>query len=166
MTTKKKASKKMDDGTPTKKKVGNHKIYPVPEIMEKYNLTLDEFQAIGQKALKPDVHIKKDANGDLGITLQGLMQIGKAIKKRDREAVEKAVMAEESAPTIRELEICIHKPPNLQKLYAIDRVEGLEPKKVVVNADRRFAAGVKAGTIIKAERIAEDLFAHIPDGPI
>jgi len=157
MTTKKKAAKK---------KVGNHKIYPVPEIMEKYNLTLDEFQAIGQKALKPDVHIKKDANGDLGITLQGLMQIGKAIKKRDREAVEKAVMAEESAPTLRELEVCKAKPPNKQKLWAIDRVEGAEPMKVVVNAERKFVAAAKPGQIIKGERIEEGLFAHIPDGPI
>ena len=139
-----------------KKKAGNHRIYPVEYFLEKYNLTPDAFQALAQANLKP-IHIKAGQ----GVTFAGLLQIGKAIKKQQRDAVAVVVKAEKDAPVIRDLRVLALKPPNRQKLWCIDSVDGVD-YKVVVNAERKFVDGVKAETVISCERIEEGLFTYPP----
>jgi len=149
-----------------KRKPGNTKIYPVREILEKYNLTPQEFQEIAQANLKPK-HITST-----GITLVGLMMVGKAVKKlnkaEEKKAEEKAeeiVEAEKESPNIRKLEVGPFKPPNHLRLYCIDyiTVNGVqERKKVTVIVTRKIHDGAKSGTSLLCERIEEGLFRHPP----
>jgi len=148
-----------------KKKVAKRpaKIYSVAETLEKYNLTPQEFQEIAQTIPEFTKQIVPK-----GITKSGYMMVGKAVKKLNKaivkkveEKVEANRIAEEEAPNIRYLQVCEFKPPNQQKLWCIDTIDGVQ-SKVVVNASPKFVAGVKKGVSIRCERITEGLFAYKP----
>lgn len=163
MTTVKKAAKKKV----AKRTPGNTKIYPVREILEKYNLTPQEFQDMAQANLKP-THMSTK-----GITSVGLMMIGKAVKKlgRSKEKAHKAELArikdaESDCPKMRELEICAFKPPNHLRLWCIDWVkqENGPPvgQKVTVIVTKKVHEGSKPGAPLLCERIEEGIFRHPP----
>ncbi len=154
--------------TKTKKKPRNTKIYPVREILEKYNLTPPEFQELAQSVLKPSHMTSK------GLTITGLMMIGKAVKKlqkgaesKHKEAQGKIKDAKADAPDIRYLEVSrCAKPPNKLRLWCIDwvEVEG-EPalgERAMVIVTRKIHDGAKAGTSLRCKHLGEDLFLHSP----
>ena len=156
-----------DTKTETKKKrARNTKIYPVREILEKYNLTPQEFQDLAQEVLKPS-HIATD-----GLTNIGVMMIGKAVKKLQRadtakakKKVEKVKEAEAESPNIRNLQVCGFRPPNKLRLWCIDNimVDGeKKQEKVVVIVTRKIHEGAKVGAPLLCERIEEGLFRHPP----
>lgn len=138
-----------------KKKPGNNRIYPVEYMLEKYNLTPDAFRELAQDVLKPK-HIK----GAEGVTSVGLMMIGKAVKKREKEAIKDTVQAERDAPNVRELMVCGFKPPNKQRLWCVDK-SGKEPVKVTVIVSRKKHEGAKKDTMLICERMEEGLFRDV-----
>jgi len=155
--TKKVAKKKV-----AKKRAGNTKIYTVQEVLDKYNLTPEEFQDLAQSINGFASHIKGN-----GITIAGLMSIGKAVKGRVKKATEVKVEAEANAPVIRMLEISHIKPPNNTRLYGIDHIKDengvvIDKVKVVINVKNRFHEGAKGGVWIECEKINDRLFAHPP----
>jgi len=151
---------------PKASKARNTKIYPVTHVLEKYNITPAQFQEIAQESLNPQKHIQKAEDGSMGLTIQGLMMIGRTVKKRDRatqavhddkqDAIKKV---EANADLIREIQVCEFKPPNKLKLWGIDPITST---KVIINVPRKIHDGAKKGTMLLCERIDDGLFSHPP----
>ena len=142
-------------------KARNTKIYPVAVVLEKYNLTPQEFQDIAQEIN----NFQKYIVGTEGITVVGLMQVGKAVKKLKGAVKKKHVEAQEvikqeeaDAPIIRELLTC-GQPPNKLKLWC--KCPHTD-SKVVVNVSRKVHDGYKLNQTLLCEKIADGLFVHPP----
>ena len=141
--------------TKTKKKPGNRKIYEVPYILNKYNLTPTEFQELAQQLFigKHIQHVKPT-----GISSVGLMMIGKAIKGRKKTVKAAKDKKEADAPLVRELLTC-GKPPNQLRLWC--KCPHTD-SKVVVIVPKKIHLGYKPNQKLLCEKINDGLFRHPP----
>jgi len=149
----------------------NTKIYPVTEVLEKCNLTPDEFREIAQGINNFQNYIK----GTEGISHVGYMQVRKVVKKlklgvkkKADDDKEKVEQAQELAPDVRMLEVCAFKPPNKLRLYCIDEVtvdgnNGTTKVKVTVIVTRKIHDGAKSGSSLRCKHLGGDLFRHIQE---
>ena len=145
----------MSETKTKKKKPGNTRIYEVPYILNKYNLTPEAFQELAQE-LFVGAHIKHVKS--TGISSVGLMMIGKEMKARRKDKANALIKREVEAPIVRELIVC-GVPPNKNKLWC--KCPHTE-SKVVVNVLRKVHESAKLNQPLICERINDGLFVHPP----
>ena len=141
----------------TESKPAVKKTWDMSYLAKKYEITTDEASRLCKDAqLVEGKHICSE-----GLYKVGLMELGKYIKHHPIDGQEP--QPDKTGKVIEILEVC-GKPANPLKLWVCrkDKHNRIASEKMIVNVHRKIHAGIKLGTQISCEKIAEGLYVHPP----